>query len=198
MTRIGVLSLQGCSGPHEKHLEKLGIDALRVRFPSELAEVDAIILPGGESSTMIKLLRINGLFDELARFVRERPTWGICAGSILLAQEVVNPTQPSFGATRIRAVRNAYGSQLYSKKSTVSIPQGKKMSSPYSFEVDFIRAPRFELLSDEVEVLATGEEGEPIMVRDRNTLCTSFHTELGEDSGLHEYFLREFVESVSS
>ena len=187
MSTIGILGLQGCIEPHIQHFESLGANCLSVRTPEELSKIDALLLPGGESTTMMKLLHVQRLYESLREFVLSRPSWGICAGSILLAQEVENPAQESLGVARIRAKRNAYGSQLDSFKAQVAV-QGLESQ----IQVDFIRAPQLFPLDSEVEVLAE-HEGDSVVLRDRHLLCSSFHTELGSDSSLHRYFLEQVV-----
>jgi len=182
--KVGILSLQGCIDPHIAMLKRLDVDAVPVLPGSGgLASVDRLILPGGESTTMLKLLRRNGGFQELQEFCATHPVWGICAGSILLAKEVVNPTQDSLGCIEVKAYRNYYGSQLDSFKTTLELP-----SLSTTIEVDFIRAPHLEPMSDKVKVLAT-YEGRPIIMQQGNKMVSACHTELGNDSALHEYFL---------
>jgi 5'-phosphate synthase pdxT subunit len=182
--KVGVLALQGCVAPHISMIQSLGREALAVRTERELAQVERLIMPGGESTTMLKLLVSSGLWDKLATFVKARPVWGICAGSILLAKEVKNPNQDSLGAINIRAHRNFYGSQLDSFKSSVKI---EGLKSP--IEVDFIRAPRLEPLGETVQVLARDASGTPLLMREGHILVSAFHTELGSDPSLHRYFL---------
>jgi 5'-phosphate synthase pdxT subunit len=187
MKTIGVLALQGCVDPHLSHLSRIGVKGVSVRYASELAALDGIILPGGESTTMLRLLRVNELFEPLRIFLAQKPAWGICAGSILLAEEVANPEQEALGLAAIRAERNAYGSQLDSFQATLTCAV---LETPLC--VDFIRAPKLTPLQDRVRILA--EHGSvPVLLRDRHILCSAFHTELGDDSGLHEFFCREFV-----
>lgn len=181
---VGVLALQGCVAPHLAMIQSLGRKALAVRTEQELAQVERLIMPGGESTTMLKLLVSSGLWDKLAAFVKVRPVWGICAGSILLAKEVKNPKQDSLGAINIRAHRNFYGSQLDSFKSSI-VFEGIK--SPIA--VDFIRAPRLEPLSEDVQVLARDDNGTPVLMQQGHILVSAFHTELGTNPSLHRYFL---------
>lgn len=187
MANIGILAVQGCIDPHIAHFQKLGVSTTLILDSGDLSQVDAIVLPGGESTTMLRLLKRNGLFEPLRDFVEERPAWGICAGSILLAKEVANPNQESLGAANVRAERNSYGSQLdsFSASVEISVVQG-------SMDVDFIRAPRLSPLNDHVEVLSRCQ-GDPVLLRDRHLLCAAFHTELRDDSRLHQFFLEEFL-----
>ena len=180
---VGVLGLQGCIDPHLNHLKKLNVQSLPVRSKQDLAKVDRLILPGGESSTMLKLLESSDLFDELKKFGTSKPIWGVCAGAILLAQEVVHPSQKSLGLIRVRATRNYYGSQLQSFKATIT---PTCLSKP--IEVDFIRAPLLEALSAEVKTLAS-HQGQSVALQKENIIVTAFHTELGVSSDMHQYFL---------
>lgn len=177
---IGVLALQGDFDAHRKRLEELGAKVVLVRRPEQLDEVDGLVIPGGESSTFLKLLGEKG-FEKLKDFVRVKPTFGTCAGAILLANEVENPKQKGLGVLDIRIRRNAYGRQLES-----SIREGQLNGSPV--EMVFIRAPKIEHIGPEVEVLAT-EGKDPVAVRQGNVMAATFHPELSHDSSLHRVFL---------
>ena len=177
---IGVLALQGDFDAHRKRLEELGAKVVLVRKPEQLDEVDGLVIPGGESSTFLKLLGEEG-FEKLKDFVRVKPTFGTCAGAILLANEVENPKQKGLGVLDIRIRRNAYGRQLES-----SIREGKLNGSP--IEMVFIRAPKIEHLGPDVEVLAT-EGKDPVAVRQGNVMAATFHPELSRDGSLHRVFL---------
>src|SRR5690242_13214302 len=144
---IGILAIQGDYDAHRAMLERLGAHVALVRKPEELDAVDALIIPGGESSTFLKFLEQRGFFERLKEFVRAKPAFGTCAGAILLANEVVGPEQKSLGALDIRVRRNAYGRQLDS-----SIREGLLNGAP--LEMVFIRAPKIERVGDGVEVLA--------------------------------------------
>jgi len=177
---IGVLALQGDFDAHRKRLEELGAKVVLVRKPEQLDEIDGLVIPGGESSTFLKLLGAAG-FEKLKQFVRVKPTFGTCAGAILLANEVENPKQEGLGVLDVRIRRNAYGRQLES-----SIRQGKLNGSP--IEMVFIRAPKFERLGPGVEVIAT--EGEdPVAVRQGRVMAATFHPELSDDTRVHKAFL---------
>src|SRR5215471_13012550 len=145
--KIGVLALQGDFDAHRRRLEELGADAVLIRKPEQLDDLDGLVIPGGESSTFLKLLGDQG-FEKLKQFVRVKPTFGTCAGAILLAKEVENPPQAGLGALDIAIRRNAYGRQLDS-----SIREGTFAGSP--LEMVFIRAPKIERLGPHVEVIAT-------------------------------------------
>jgi 5'-phosphate synthase pdxT subunit len=177
---IGVLALQGDFDAHRKRLEELGAKVVLVRKSEQLDEIDGLVIPGGESSTFLKLLGAAG-FEKLKQFVRVKPTFGTCAGAILLANEVENPKQEGLGVLDVRIRRNAYGRQLES-----SIRQGKLNGSP--IEMVFIRAPKFERLGPGVEVIAT--EGEdPVAVRQGRVMAATFHPELSDDTRVHKAFL---------
>ena len=178
--KIGVLALQGDFDAHRKRLEELGADAVLVRKPEQLDEVDALIIPGGESTTFLKLLGDEGV-KKLREFVHTKPTFGTCAGAILLATEIENPKQQGLGALDIGIRRNAYGRQLES-----SIREGKFNNAP--LEMVFIRAPRIERVGEGVEVLA--EDGNnPVLVRKGKVMAATFHPELSEDTRVHRAFL---------
>lgn len=178
---VGILSLQGCVAPHETMLDRIGVKHVRVREPEDLAQCSRLIMPGGESSTMLRLINSRGLAQPLVSFAKSRPIWGICAGAILCANEVKNPDQSSLGLIDIAAHRNFYGSQLYSFKAVVDAKFDR-------IEADFIRAPLLNPLSPKVEVLASFE-GQPVLMRQDLVMVSSFHTELGSSHTLHSYFL---------
>jgi pyridoxal 5'-phosphate synthase pdxT subunit len=178
--KIGVLAIQGDFDAHKKRLEELGADVALVRKPEQLDEIDGLVIPGGESGAFLKILGEQG-FAKLKEFVRLKPTFGTCAGAIMLAKEVTNPDQPGLGALDIRIRRNAYGRQVDS-----SIRTGKLGESP--MEMVFIRAPKIEQLGPKVEVLAT-EGKDPVAVREGKAMAATFHPELGEDPRIHQAFL---------
>ena len=183
--RIGVLALQGDFDAHRKRLEELGAEVVLVRKPEQLDTIDGLVIPGGESSTFLKLLGEAGL-ENLNQFVRAKPTFGTCAGAILLAREVENPQQAGLGAIDIGVRRNAYGRQLDS-----SIREGLFQGSPT--EMVFIRAPKIIRLGAGVEVLAT-EGHDPVMVRQGNIMAATFHPELSADPSIHRAFV-EFTKN---
>jgi len=178
--KIGVLALQGDFDAHRKRLEELGAQVVLVKKPSQLDEIEGLVIPGGESSTFLKLLGKAG-FAELKEFVRIKPTFGTCAGAILLAKEVENPAQTGLGALDVGIRRNAYGRQLES-----SIREGLFRGSP--IEMVFIRAPKIERLGPQVEVLAT-QGKDPVVVRQGKTMAATFHPELTDDTRVHQSFL---------
>src|SRR5882762_11648974 len=178
--KIGVLALQGDFDAHRKRLEELGADVVLIKKPEQLDEIDGLVIPGGESGTFLKLLGLAG-FEKLKQFVRLKPTFGTCAGAILLAREVENPKQPGLGALDIRIRRNAYGRQLDS-----SIREGHLGESP--IEMVFIRAPKIERIGPGVEVMAT-EGKDPVAVRQGRVMAATFHPELSDDTRVHQAFL---------
>ena len=185
---VGILGYQGCIEPHETMLHQLGARTLRVRTPEELTRVDRIILPGGESSTMLRFLKIHGLIPHLKDFAKTKPVWGICAGAILAAQEVINPAQESLKLINILAHRNFYGSQLDSFTTPISITGLDK-----PILAQFIRAPKLSALpatpsAPAPTVLASVEE-QPVFFAQGHIWACAFHVELGEDPSLHQLFL---------
>jgi 5'-phosphate synthase pdxT subunit len=178
--KVGVLAIQGDFDAHKKRLEELGAEVVLVRKPEQLDEIDGLVIPGGESGAFLKILGERG-FAKLKEFVRLKPTFGTCAGAIMLAKEVTNPDQPGLGALDIRIRRNAYGRQIDS-----SIRTGRFGESP--IEMVFIRAPKIEQLGPHVEVLAT-EGNDPVVVRQGKAMAATFHPELSEDPRVHQAFL---------
>jgi 5'-phosphate synthase pdxT subunit len=178
---IGVLALQGAVEAHKKHIEATGAEFRAVKTPEQFEEVDAFILPGGESTTMLKLIDTFDLWEPLQEQFSQKPVWGICAGSILLAEKVTNPAQKSFGLLPITVERNAYGRQLDSHHAVIN-----------DYKVSFIRAPVITE-AGKAEILAT-HEGTPVWVRSGHYVATTFHPELTLDfpSPMH----REFVTLV--
>ncbi|HKN18089.1 MAG TPA: pyridoxal 5'-phosphate synthase glutaminase subunit PdxT [Candidatus Sulfotelmatobacter sp.] len=183
--KIGVLALQGDFDAHRRRLEQLGADVVLVKSPEQLDEVEGLVIPGGESGTFLKLLGEDG-FEKLKQFVRRKPTFGTCAGAILLAAEVENPKQAGLGAIDIGIRRNAYGRQLDSSIREGNLIQGKLGSSP--LEMVFIRAPKIERVGSGVEVLAT-EGKDPVAVRQGKVIAATFHPELSADTRVHQAFL---------
>ena len=193
--KIGVLALQGDFDAHRRRLEELGAEVVLVKKPEQLDDIDGLIIPGGESGTFLKLLGDAG-FEKLKAFVRLKPTFGTCAGAILLAKEVENPTQTGLGAIDIGVRRNAYGRQIDS-----SIREGKFLQDKMGndkrpalptedlpLEMVFIRAPKIERVGPGVEVIAT-EGDDPVAVRQGNVLASTFHPELSDDTRVHEAFM---------
>ena len=186
--KIGVLALQGDFDAHRKRLEELGAEVVLIKKPDQLDQIDGLVIPGGESGTFLKLLGEDG-FAKLKDFVHAKPTFGTCAGCILLASDVENPKQTGLGALDITVRRNAYGRQIDS-----SIREGRFLGDP--IEMVFIRAPKIERVGEGVEVIATeGSDKVPVLVRQGKTLAATFHPELSDDRRIHQYFL-DVIEDV--
>jgi 5'-phosphate synthase pdxT subunit len=178
--KIGVLAVQGDFDAHRRRLEELGAEVVLVRKPAQLDEVDGLVIPGGESGAILRILGPDGMV-KLKEFVKVKPTFGTCAGAILLAKEITNPEQEGLGALDVRIRRNAYGRQIDS-----SIREGRFGDTP--IEMVFIRAPKFEHLGPGVEVVAT-EGNDPVVVRQGKIMAATFHPELSDDPRIHKAFL---------
>lgn len=186
--KIGVLALQGDFEAHRRRLEELGAEVLFVKKPEQLDEIDGLVIPGGESGTFLKLLGETG-FEKLKQFVRLKPTFGTCAGAILLAAEIENPAQAGLGALNIRIRRNAYGRQVDSsirQGRFLRDIEGKLAESP--LEMVFIRAPKISHVGEGVEIVAT-EGADPVVVRQGRAMAATFHPELSDDPRVHQAFL---------
>ena len=186
MTHIGVLALQGDFAEHIGIFQRLGIAAREVRHPQELAGLDGLVIPGGESTTIARLISEFALLEPL----RERaqngfPIWGTCAGMIVLAQRPSELSWPTLGALAIAVRRNAFGRQVDSFEADLAVPA----LGQQPFHAVFIRAPVVEEVDDGVEVLAKLEDGRAVAVRQANALATAFHPELTEDDRFHRYFI---------
>ena len=184
---IGVLALQGAFASHQQRLAELGAITRQVRTPTDLAGVDALVMPGGESTTMSKLLVSSGLFDEIAVRIRDgMPVFGTCAGMILLATEVLDgrPDQRSFAAIDLAVRRNGYGRQIDSFEADLDV--ASVAGGP--FHGVFIRAPKVERIGADVEVLAE-LDGVPVLARSGRVTVASFHPELANDARLHADFI---------
>jgi len=189
--RIGILAVQGDYEAHARVLDRLGIEYLLVRTPEDAANVDAMILPGGESTTMLKFLKEEGLEAPLRELEAQGGAFlGTCAGAILLAREVRGPAQASLGFADLVVSRNAYGRQLASEVRNAS-----SKLKPEPLEMVFIRAPIIEETGPGVEVLAC-DQGRPVLVRQGNLLIATFHPELTDDTTVHEYFLKMAASST--
>jgi 5'-phosphate synthase pdxT subunit len=182
---IGILAIQGDYDAHAKVLDRLRADHTFVRRPENLAGVEGVILPGGESTTHLKVMQEEGLFDALKKFATNGGAFfGTCAGAILLAKQVHGPAQDSLGLLDISVLRNGYGRQL---ASDVHAAATKLSKNP--LEMVFIRAPIIESVGKDVEVLAE-DAGHPVLVREGKIVAATFHPELTNDSTVHEYFLK--------
>lgn len=183
--KVGILAVQGDYEAHAAALARAGAEPVLVRTPSDMQGIDALILPGGESTTQLQFLREEGLEQSIRDFAKEkRPIFGTCAGAILLAREVKHPAQESLGLADIVVERNAYGRQLSSAVRT-----GESGISPKPIEMVFIRAPIIAKAGRGVKVLAE-YKGNPVLVQQGNILIATFHPELSTDSAVHKYFLK--------
>jgi 5'-phosphate synthase pdxT subunit len=183
--KIGVLALQGDFDAHRRRLKELGAEVVLVKKPEQLDDIDGLVIPGGESGTFLKLLGDAG-FNKLKQFVTTKPTFGTCAGAILLASEVENPKQAGLGAIDIGIRRNAYGRQVDSSIREGQLMQEKLGDS--SLEMVFIRAPKIERVGRGVVVMAT-EGSDPVAVRQGKVMAATFHPELSDDTRVHQAFL---------
>jgi pyridoxal 5'-phosphate synthase pdxT subunit len=187
--RVGVLALQGDFDAHVKALERAGADPVLVRTAEELKSVDGLVIPGGESTTMLKLLNYMDLKEPLREFASHKPVFGTCAGAILLAKEVENPSQESFGVIDLTVQRNGYGRQLDSRVAKIQPDtEFQQRAGEGDVEAVFIRAPIIRRTGPGVRVLAQ-YEGDPVLVEQGRHLVATFHPELTQDSRVHKLFL---------
>lgn len=183
--KIGILGFQGAFLEHEQHIRTLGHEAVDVRYTEQLEEVDGMILPGGESTTIGKLLVRTGMMEPLRKKIKAGfPVWGTCAGMILLAKELVNDAVTHLAVMDIAVRRNAYGTQIDSFDTRVLIPEVSDEQIP----LVFIRAPYIEKVGEEVKIMCC-LNGNIVAARQQNMLVTSFHPELTKDSSFHRYFV---------
>jgi 5'-phosphate synthase pdxT subunit len=182
--KIGVLAFQGSYEAHQKSLKGLGVTVDLVRKHNQLKHINGLIIPGGESTTILKFLEEKYFWEILIDFVHKKPCLGTCAGAILLAKNVENPLQKSLGAIDITIERNAYGRQLQSK-----IRHGKSLLGNELLEQVFIRAPRIKKIGSNVEILAE-DDGDPVWVRQDQIMVTTFHPELSSDDIVYSEFLK--------
>lgn len=184
--RIGVMALQGAFIEHITVLRRLEVDSFPIRLPSELHNLDGLVIPGGESTTMTRLLDVYNLRDRVSELAQDNfPIFGTCAGMILLAKDVINLQRPPIGVMDIRVKRNAFGRQVDSFETDLAIP----VLGEEPFHAVFIRAPLIEGVGLAVEVLARLPGGEIVAARQRNLLVSAFHPELTPDTRFHQYFL---------
>jgi 5'-phosphate synthase pdxT subunit len=189
--RVGVLALQGDFEAHERALALAGADVRQVRSAAELDAVDGLVIPGGESTTMLKLLHYMDLMEPLRRFALQKPVFGTCAGAILLAKEVLNPAQESLGLVDVTVERNAYGRQTDSR--VVKLEPGAEFAERAGageLEAVFIRAPIIRRAGSAVKVLAE-YDGNPVLVEQGRYLIATFHPELTKDLRVHTLFLNK-------
>jgi 5'-phosphate synthase pdxT subunit len=189
MKKIGILSLQGDFEAHGRTLARLGADPVFVRTAADLDAVDGLIIPGGESTTMLKLLHAENLLGPLAAFGRRGPIFGTCAGAILLATGISNPQQEGLGLMDIDVERNAYGRQIDSRVAHLT-PEAEfaARTHPGEMESVFIRAPVIRRVGPQARILAR-YAGDPVLVEQGRHLVATFHPELTSDSRVHEFFL---------
>jgi 5'-phosphate synthase pdxT subunit len=180
---IGVLALQGDFDAHRRRLEELGATVTLVRKAEDFDLIDGLVIPGGESTTFLKLLP-KELLERLREFVHTKPTFGTCAGAIMLAKHVTNPDQPGLNAIDITVERNAYGRQIDS-----AILEAKTKLGDEPLEMVFIRAPRIQQVGEGVEILAE-RDGYPVLVRQGSVMAATFHPELSDDPRVHAEFLK--------
>jgi len=181
---IGILGLQGAFHKHQKLLDKLSVNTIIVRYPEQLKQCDGLIIPGGESTTMTKLILQMELFEPIADF--SKPIFGTCAGAILLSENSNNPQIDNFGKIPVTTQRNAYGRQVESFKEYISIDNSTK------FPAVFIRAPKFTNIDSSVKILSSLND-QPIYLEYNNILLTSFHPELTNDTRIHQHFIDMIV-----
>ena len=183
--KIGILAIQGDYDAHAKVLRRLGANYTFIRRPEDLVGISGVILPGGESTTHLKVMEEEGLFDALKKFAADGGAFfGTCAGAILLATQVHGPAQNSLALLDISVLRNGYGRQLAS-----DVHSGPSKLRKEPLEMVFIRAPIIESVGATVEVLAE-DAGHPVLVREGRILASTFHPELTDDTAVHEYFLK--------
>jgi 5'-phosphate synthase pdxT subunit len=187
---IGVLALQGDFEAHRRALERVGASAVEVRSEADLDRIDGLIIPGGESTTILKLLNEEKLFTPLKRFGAEKPIFGTCAGAILLAKHVINPEQEALGLMDLMVERNAYGRQIDSRIVQLTL-------DGLPLEAVFIRAPIIRRTGDETRVLITYLH-DPVLVEQGKHMAATFHPELTTDSRIHQHFVNKVQEHNGS
>jgi 5'-phosphate synthase pdxT subunit len=191
MKRVGVLSLQGDFAAHGAALERAGAEPVFVREREQLSQIEGLILPGGESTTMLKLMNYEGLFEPIVEFGQRKPMFGTCAGAILMAKDVTHPAQESFGLMDFGIERNAYGRQIDSRVVALDpAPEFQDRTAPGKLEAVFIRAPIIRRMEPAIKVLAE-YEGDPVLIEQGRHLVATFHPELTTDSRVHRLFLEK-------
>jgi 5'-phosphate synthase pdxT subunit len=191
MKTVGVLALQGDFAAHGAALERAGAAPVYVREREQLAVLDGLIIPGGESTTMLKLLGYDGLLDALVEFGRHKPVFGTCAGAILMASHVLSPAQESLGLMDLDIERNAYGRQIDSRVAVLEPePEFQERTTPGKLEAVFIRAPVIRRVGGGTKVLAW-YAGDPVLVENGAHLAATFHPELTRDTRVHALFLEK-------
>jgi len=193
--RIGVLALQGDFAKHAEVLERLGVRSVPIRLPNQMEQVDGLIIPGGESTTLGKLMSRFGLDEAILRCAREgMPIFGTCAGMIVLAKEIEGSDQPKLGLMNITVRRNAFGRQVNSFETDLDVPE----IGQGPVRAVFIRAPFVTEVKNSAKVLAALDEGTVVLVREGNCLAAAFHPELTDDTRVHTYFLQMCSEAARS
>ena len=191
MKKVGILSLQGDFEAHGAAVQRAGAEPVFVREPEQFGEIDGLIIPGGESTTMLKLLRYEGLMESLAEFGARKPVFGTCAGAILMAREVSSPEQESLDFMDIGVERNAYGRQIDSRVAELDPePEFLERTAPGKLEAVFIRAPIIRRLGGQARVLAR-YRGDPVLVEQGRHVVATFHPELTSDLRVHELFVEK-------
>jgi 5'-phosphate synthase pdxT subunit len=187
LTAVGVLAIQGDFAEHRKSLERLGVETAEIRLPRQLDDIDGLIIPGGESTTIAQLIDIYGFRDVLReRASGDMPIWGTCAGMIVMAERLLDPRPEPLGLMDIEVSRNAFGRQLDSFETDLMV----ESVDGAPFRGVFIRAPVVTDVGSGVDVLARLDDGKPVAVRQDRLLATAFHPELTPDSRVHELFVR--------
>ncbi len=191
MKKVGVLSLQGDFAAHGEALQRAGAEPVYVRHAAQFAGLDGLVIPGGESTTMLKLLRYDGLMEPLEEFARGKPVFGTCAGAILMASEVSEPAQESLGLMDIAVERNGYGRQVDSRVTYIEPDADfERRTAPGPLEAVFIRAPIIRRVGEGAKVLAR-YGGDPVLVEQGPHLAATFHPELTRDARVHRLFLEK-------
>jgi 5'-phosphate synthase pdxT subunit len=191
MKKVGVLALQGDFAAHAAALARAGAEPVLVRDASQLSQIDGLVIPGGESTTMLKLLHYDNLLEPLAQFAHEKPVFGTCAGAILLARQVSHPEQESLAMLDIDVERNGYGRQLDSRVAEIQPePEFLQRGGPGKIEAVFIRAPIIRRAGPHTKVLVH-YHGDPVLVEEGRHLAATFHPELTADSRVHRLFLEK-------
>ena len=191
MKQVGVLALQGDFAAHGAAIVRAGARAVFVRSREQFGRIDGLVIPGGESTTMLKLLRYDNLMEPLAAFGREKPVFGTCAGAILIASDVSHPAQESLGLMDIGVERNAYGRQIDSRVVEIAVePEFESRTAPGKLEAVFIRAPIIRRVGPSAHVLAE-YRGDPVLVEEGRHLVATFHPELTSDPRVHALFLEK-------
>lgn len=185
--KVGVLALQGAFIEHIHILQRLGVDTKEVRLPEQLADLDGLIIPGGESTTIGKLAEMYGLIDPLRQFAGQKPVWGTCAGMILMAKEI-GMDQPLLAVMNIVVERNAFGRQQQSFEADLLVPVLKD-GDKIPFHGVFIRSPKLLEVNGRAKEIAALADGTPVAAVEHRLLVTAFHPELTADTRFHRYFL---------